>query len=479
MGRVRLLSSLEHLLKAVSDLEAGFLDELANAVGQEHLLTGRVQREAYAWDNAGQRFLPQVVVLPKTREQVANALRCCHRAGVPVVPRGAGTGCVGGGLAVEGGVILSTQRLNRVVAFQPLDRLVVVEPGVLNGDLQALVASQGLFWPPNPSSSRVCTLGGNLAMCAAGPNAVRYGVTRNWVLGLTVLLADGTSMRCGGFTTKGVVGYDLTQLLIGSEGTLGVVVEAILKLAPKPVERRLLRAFFSTMEAASLAVAGVMAQGEPPSALEFLDPAALELLRQAGVGDCHPLGQALLLLEVDGDAGEGDRKAADIQARLAPFSPLEVVVARNEQEAALVWAARYALSPTLTKISPKRINEDVVVPVSRLVELTTGLADIARETGVPVVSFGHAGNGNIHVNLLTDPAKPESETKAKVALDRVFRLVLELDGTLSGEHGVGIMKRDYIHWELDPCSLEMQMRIKNLFDPKGILNPGKIFPRIG
>ncbi|MEO5334799.1 MAG: FAD-binding protein [Magnetococcus sp. YQC-5] len=463
-------------MTAVSDLFPGIRDELAAVVGVGNLLVGAVQREAYAWDNTGRRFLPQAVVLPETKEQVAGVLRVCHRVGMPVVPRGAGTGCVGGGLAVRGGVVLSTQRMNRILSVAPEDRLAVVEPGVVNADLQARLHAHGLFWPPDPSSSRVCTIGGNLAMCAAGPNAVRYGVTRNWVLGLTVVLPDGSEMRTGGYTTKGVVGYDMTQLLIGSEGTLAVVVEAILQLAPRPAHRRLLRAFFRTMEGAAQAVAGVMSQGDPPSALEFLDPAALDLLRQEGGGACHPEGRALLLLEVEGGAGEVDRKAEDVKARLALFDPLETLLAATAQEMQQVWAARYALSPTLTRISPKRINEDVVVPVSSLAALVEGLARIAQETGLPIVSFGHAGNGNIHVNLLTNPADPATEIRAKTALDLVFRLVLDLKGTLSGEHGVGIMKKDHIHWELDPRSLEMQRQIKTLFDPKGILNPGKIFP---
>ncbi|MBF0340672.1 MAG: FAD-binding protein [Magnetococcales bacterium] len=463
-------------MMADSELSSALREGLIRAVGPERLLTGAAQREAYAWDNSGRRFLPWAVALPESREQVAGVLRVCHEAGVPVVPRGAGTGCVGGGLAVQGGVILSTQRLNRIVAIEPGDRLAVVEPGVVNGVLRERLAAHGLFWPPDPSSARSCTIGGNLAMCSAGPNAVRYGVTRHWVLGLEVLLADGSPMRVGGYTTKGVVGYDLTQLLIGSEGTLAVLVEAILKLAPLPEARRTLRATFRDMESAARAVAGVMGRGEPPSALEFLDPASLELLRGNGGGVGHPEGQALLLVEVEGDAVEVDRKACALRERLLAFDPLEAVVAGDEAESKRIWSARYALSPTLTRIAPRRINEDVVVPVTRLAELVAGLQRIARATEVPIVSFGHAGNGNIHVNLLTDPADPARQVRAAQALEQVFDLVLQLNGTLSGEHGVGIMKRDFIPRELDPRSLVLQQAIKGIFDPRGILNPGKIFP---
>ncbi|MBF0215218.1 MAG: FAD-binding protein [Magnetococcales bacterium] len=462
-------------MKPDSELDPALREALGRLLGAGGLLTGAAQREAYAWDNAGRRFLPWAVALPENREQVAGVLRLCHDAGVPVVPRGAGSGCVGGGLAVQGGVILSTQRLKRILAIKPGDRLAVVEPGVVNGELRSALASHGLFWPPDPSSSRVCTIGGNLAMCSAGPNAVRYGVTRHWVLGLTVLLADGSTLRVGGRTTKGVVGYDLTQLLIGSEGTLAVVVEAILKLAPLPEARRTLRASFRSMEQAAHAVAWVMSRGEVPSALEFLDPAALELLRRDHAEVCHPEGRALLLAEVEGSADEVDRKARALQERLQACDPLEALVAADERESKRLWAARYALSPTLTRIAPRRVNEDVVVPVTRLAALVAGVATISQETGVPIVSFGHAGNGNIHVNLLTDPADLAAQERVQRALDRLFSLVLELEGTLSGEHGVGIMKRDYISRELDPNSLELQKKIKQLFDPKGILNPGKVF----
>ncbi|MEO5347620.1 MAG: FAD-binding protein [Magnetococcus sp. YQC-9] len=461
-----------------SDLPEGVRSALLGLLGEGALLTDAAQREAYARDNSGNRFVPWAVALPERRDQVAGALRICHEAGIPVVPRGAGTGCVGGGLAVRGGLVLSTQRMNRILAIEPGDRFAVVEPGVVNAELGRRLAEHGLFWPPDPSSARVCTIGGNLAMCSAGPNAVRYGVTRHWVLGMTVLLPDGSAMRVGGYTTKGVVGYDLTQLLIGSEGTLAVLVEAILKLAPVPEARRTLKATFADMESAAQAVAGLMSRGEPPSALEFLDPAALELVRGTLPAVCHPDGRALLLIEVEGSHAGVDSQADALRVRLEGFSPLEVAVARDEAESKRIWAARYALSPTLTRMAPKRINEDVVVPVTRLAELVAGLARISEESGVPIVSFGHAGNGNIHVNLLTDPADPALKARVAQALEQVFDLVLALRGTLSGEHGVGIMKRDFIDRELDPQSLRIQRAIKQLFDPKGILNPGKVFPEM-
>ena len=453
-----------------------FLERLGRIPGPGCLLTARAELEAYARDNTGLRHLPEAVVLAEKREQVSAVLALCHDAGVPVTPRGAGTGNVGGALPVHGGVLLSTQRMKRILEISTADRLAVVEPGVVNADLQEQLAPLGLFWPPDPSSARSCTIGGNIAMCAAGPGAVRHGVTRDWVLGLEAVLADGAVFRTGGRTTKGVVGFDLTRLLIGSEGTLAVVTQATLKLAPRPAASRLLRAVFADVETAAEAVSALMILDTPPAAVEFLDAAALDLLRSEAVVALPEAGRAMLLLEVQGGedevAGLGDRLVAAMER----FAPLELVRARNAEEASRVWAARAALSPCLKKLAPRRINEDVVVPVSRLAGLITGLAELSASFDIPIVNFGHAGNGNIHVNLLVDPENAAVMKRVEPLLERIFRLVLDLEGSLSGEHGVGIQKKPYVPWELDPVSLRLQREIKALFDPRGILNPGKMFP---
>ncbi len=458
-----------------SALPATFLDELRAILDDGALLTGGAELEAYARDNTGSRFRPQAVALVADRQQVARVLALCNGAGVPVVPRGAGTGNVGGALPVRGGLVLSCQRMNRILEISVADRLAVVEPGVVNADLQQKLADHGLFWPPDPSSARSCTIGGNLAMCSAGPSAVRYGVTRDWVLGLEAVLPDGAVLTTGGRTTKGVVGYDLTRLLIGSEGTLAVVTRATLKLAPRPETRQLLRAVFDGVERAAEAVSALMTLTTPPTAIEFMDTAALDLLRQETDVPLPATGKALLLLEVTGSNAEVDRIGALVVDCLERYRPLDLVRARSPEAAEKVWAARHALSPTLKKLAPKRINEDVVVPVSRLAELISGLAALADEFSIPIVNFGHAGNGNIHVNLLVDPDDRAVMKRVKPLLDRVFRLVLDLDGSLSGEHGVGTQKKDYVPWELDDVSLGLHRRIKAVFDAKGVLNPGKIF----
>ncbi|MBF0444736.1 MAG: FAD-binding protein [Magnetococcales bacterium] len=468
----------DHSQKFASPVSTAFLDRLAQVLASRQILLTKAQREAYAWDNTGIRAVPDCVVLVENREQVVGVLRLCNDMDVPVIPRGAGTGNVGGALASFGGLVISTQRMNKIVEIASDDRLVVVEPGVVNGELQTALSSYGLFWPPDPSSSKSCTIGGNIAMCAAGPGAVRYGVTRDWVLGLQAVLADGTVINTGGRTSKGVVGYDMTRLLIGSEGTLAVVTQATLKLAPKPTARRLSRVVFSSVAAATKAVAKLMTTASPPSAIEFLDGASLNLLRQESDLLIPDDGRAMLLLEVAGGKDDIANQAQEVSQCVALFSPLEQTTAVGSEEAEEVWAARYALSPILKKMAPKRINEDVVVPVSKLSLLIEGLEDIAADINIPIINFGHAGNGNIHVNLLVDPDDPVIMAKVKPALARIFKLVLKLDGSLSGEHGVGTQKREYIEWEVGRESLLLQRSIKTVFDPKGIMNPGKIFPNM-
>lgn len=454
-----------------------FLQALTRAVGGERVLTGVPAREAYAWDNTGLRFVPGAVVLAETEEQVAAVLVLCQEAGMPVTPRGAGTGNVGGSLAVQGGVVLSLQRMNRILAISPEDRYAVVEPGVVNADLQQALKPHALFWPPDPSSAKSCTIGGNIAMCSAGPHAVALGVTRDWVLGLKAVLPGGRRIRTGGRTTKNVVGFDLTRLLVGSEGLLAVVTEAVLKLAPLPGETRLVRALFRRVEEAARAVSRLMEMDPPPAAIEFLDAASLELLRRQGGLAIPREGEALLLVEVSGAAEEIEARTQRTAARLLPFSPIEMARSSGQgAEAETVWAARFALSPALKKLAPRRVNEDVVVPVSRLPDLVRFLEETSREAEIPIVTFGHAGNGNLHVNLLADPSDPALAPRIAQLVEGIFRRVLALDGSLSGEHGIGLQKRSFLPLEVDPPTLALHKQIKALFDPRGILNPGKVWP---
>lgn len=455
-------------------LPGPLLAALREAFG-DALLLDPAQRAVYGYDNSRREALPDAVVLPREATQVQALVRACRAAGEPVVARGRATNTTGATVPVAGGVVASFERMARILRIAPGDRLAIVEPGVLNGDLQRALAPHGAFWPPDPTSADYSTVGGNLACNAGGPRTVKYGACRDNVLGLVAVTGTGDTITCGTRTTKGATGYDLTRLLVGSEGTLGLIVEATLKLSALPARVLTLRALYDGVRAAADAVARIMAQPALPCALEYMDGDALDLARARGAPDLPPAG-ALLLIEVDGSA-EGVHACADAVAAAARGPGLvELARADDPASVARLWAARKALSPALRSLAPKKINEDVVVPVSRLPELVDGLRAIAARSGIPIVTFGHAGNGNVHVNLLYRPEDPAQAAAAPGALSAVFDLVLALEGTLSGEHGIGIDKRDFMPRAIDAPTLAAMRAVKRAFDPDGILNPGKLLP---
>lgn len=438
------------------------------------LSIAEAERLAYAYDNSRLNALPDAVVFPTEHAQVEALVRACRAHGVPLVARGRGSNTTGATVPVNGGVVASFERMNRILRIDPDNRLAVVEPGVLNGDLQKALEPHGFFWPPDPSSSPWCSIGGNLACNSAGPRTVKYGSPRENTLGLRAVAGTGESFRCGTYTSKGATGYDLTRLLIGSEGTLALITEATLKLTPRPSAVRTLRATYKDVGAAARAVARIMAQPVTPCALEFIDDVALKLARDHDPTAGVPEAGALLMIEVDGEP-DALPAAAEAVARAARGDGLEELrVAETAAETKALWSARKALSPAQRKLSPHKINEDVVVPVSRLPELVDGVKQLAAKHAVPIVSFGHAGNGNLHVNLL--PRDEAERERAHAALAELFALVIALDGTLSGEHGIGIAKREFMPLALSSETLGLMHGVKAAFDPDGILNPGKLLP---
>jgi D-lactate dehydrogenase len=368
--------------------------------------------------------------------------------------------------------------MDKIHRVDPDNRLMIVEPGVTNQAVQDAAAEHGFFWSPDPTSAAFCSIGGNLAYNSAGPRAVKYGTPRENTLGLRAVTGHGEELRTGTHTSKGVVGYDLTRLLIGSEGTLAIITEAILKLTPLPETKRTLRAIYLDIQTASQAVAAIMAQPITPCALEFIDHAALDMIRDYSDAELPEQANALLMIEVDGSASSIDAAVESVRDAASNNGLLDFMVAQSKEEIAALWATRKALSPALRKIAPKKINEDVVVPVSRIPELIAGLEKLSAQHGIKIVNFGHAGNGNIHVNLLVNPDDPAEMQAAHHCLDDVFSLVLELEGSLSGEHGVGIEKRDFIARELDPTALQLMHAIRQQFDPNSILNADKTLPAI-
>lgn len=450
-----------------------WIKDLRAILPADRLLTDPADCFAYSFDNSRKYLPPQAVAFPLSTEEAAAIMRCCARHHVPVTPRGRGTGTAGGSIPIAGGLLLSLERMNRVLKLDVANRFVVVEAGVLNGTVQKLVSEQGFFWPPDPSSAAYCSVGGNLATNAGGPHTVKYGSTREHVLGVRAVTASGDIVRTGSFTSKHSVGYDLTRLLIGSEGTLAIITEATLKLTPKPACVAGVAAHYRDLASCSEAIVAIMGQPFLPSALEFLDVNALALLRSHYPDMLPDNSEAMLMIEVDGSAQD----VANAQAAIAVACQTAglIDVATIAQPAAL-WAARKALSPLLRDVAPKKINEDVVVPVSRLPDLLSGVARIVAEHDVRNVNFGHAGNGNIHVNLLIDPADPGELSRGELCLQQVFDLVISLNGALSGEHGIGQEKRDFVPLEMDFATLALQRQIKLAFDPYGLLNPGKVLP---
>lgn len=459
-------------------LPLAFLRAAREAVGADALFTDAADCLAYGYDNSKRTVLPQAVAFARAHEQIAALVALCNEHAVPLTVRGRGTNTTGASVPLHGGLVLSLERMNRILRVSPGDRLLECEAGVLNSDVQKAAAAHGLFWAPDPTSAAYSAVGGNLACNSGGPRAVKYGTARDNVLGLRAVSGAGITLKTGCTTTKGVVGYDLTRLLIGSEGTLAIISEATLKLLPKPPAVRTLRACYTDVDAAAAAVARIMQQPETPCALEFMDGEAVRLAedyQRTGV----PEGTgALLLIEVDGSDDTVMHAQRAVSAAAQGEGLIELKLAASEAEAQVLWACRKALSPSLRKIAPKKVNEDVAVPVTRLPALVRGLGELSREHEVRIVNFGHAGNGNLHVNLLADPEDPAQMRAVQACLHAVFRLVLSLEGTISGEHGVGIEKRDYVAWEIAADTLEQMRQIKRVFDPRGILNPGKCLPGI-
>ena len=459
----------------MSELPARLHQQLSALLGEDWR-TDASERLAYGYDNSRQFALPDAVALPRTREAVIEIVRACRAHRTPLVARGRGTNTTGATVPVAGGVVVSFERMNRILDVRPGDRCAVVEPGVLNGELQAALAPHRLFWPPDPTSAMFSTVGGNLACNAGGPRAVKYGASRDNVLALTAVTGAGELIECGTATTKGATGYDLQRLLVGSEGTLALIVEASLRLTPAPPARRALRAIYRDVSSAAAAVARLMAQPVTPSMLEFMDAHAVRLARDVGGADLPFDAGALLMIEADGEAPMLPHAIEALMRAAEGDGLVSLDDAADEAAREKLWAARKALSPALRTLAPGKINEDVVVPVSRIPALVDGVQALATEFQLPIVCFGHAGNGNLHVNLLFDPADAAQSQRAQAALARVFALTLSLGGTLSGEHGIGLAKRDFMPQAITPPTLALMQQLKSVFDPDGILNPGKLLP---
>ena len=450
--------------------------ELSIIVGDGNVSFSREDLLCYSYDATNSSYLPDAVVFPENAEHVSLIFKVASFEGIPVIPRGAGSGFSGGSLPVEGGIVVSTERMRRIINIDAANMVATVEPGVVTGVLQQEVEELGLFYPPDPASLRFSTIGGNIAECAGGPRGVKYGVTRDYVLGLEAVLPTGEIINTGTRTLKGVVGYDLTRLIVGSEGTLAFVTRAYLRLISKPEKVGTMLAVFPSLDSAALASSRIMESGVVPSTLEIIDRVCIECVAAHGkdVIEGAEGAEAILLIEVDGDGATVSRDSDALRAVCLEAGASRVRTAETKREVKALWRARRSISPALTKVKPNKLNEDVVVPRASLAELIGGVHRIGTERGVLIASFGHAGDGNLHVNVMIDASDEEERGRGEAAVRDIFTLTLALGGTISGEHGVGTAKAPYLEMELSEDVMALTRRLKAAFDPRGVLNPGKM-----
>ncbi len=451
------------------------LKELEGVVGQENLLTSRADLVCYSYDATGQSFMPDAVVLPANTGEVSEIVRLANKYRLPLIPRGAGSGFAGGSVPVKSGIVLHLSRLNRIIEIDAENLIAVVEPCVVTGVFQEEVEKLGLFYPPDPASLKFSTIGGNASTGAGGPRAVKYGVTRDYILGLEVVTPTGEVINTGGKTVKRATGYDLTRLMVGSEGTLGIITKLIIRLIPLPEGKKTMTAIFSSAEDAARTVSDIIRSKVMPTTLEFLDRNTLSCVKGNLEMELPVNAGAMLLMEIDGDTMTLDRQEGRIRDACLKNGAIEYIVAADKVEADNLWKARRGASPSMLKFWPGKISEDIVVPRNMIPEMVKRLDTIADRHNLTIASFGHAGDGNLHVNIRVDKKKAEDMKRADEAIKDIFKATVELEGAISGEHGIGISKAPYLRMQLSDSEIGMMRSIKKALDPNNIMNPGKIF----
>lgn len=447
---------------------------LQEIVGARNYRDQLIDLVSYSYDASDHAKRPEAALFPSNADQVSRIMKLANKHRIPVVPRGAGTSLTGSVVPVMGGIVLDLCKMNRIIDVRIADRLAVVEPGVVYGRLERELAPHGFFFPPDPASSQVCTLGGNVATNAGGMRGAKYGVTRDYVLGLEVVLADGRIMRTGTRCMKSASGYDLTKLFVGSEGTLGVITEITLKISPRPKAVKTALAYFESLEDAGKSVTDIMHSGIIPSVLEILDENTIRVLRERASMNIPDI-RAMILVETDGYTEEEasfqmDKIVEIFNRHGASFAK----IAKTAKETEELWHARKSAGSVAAQLRPNNVSEDVTVPMSKVPELLTRISDTVRTHGLPFVIFGHAGDGNLHPRIMFDKSDPEQVKALERAVEDIFKLACDLGGTLTGEHGVGLAKAPFMHLEHDPVAMEMMKALKETFDPNNILNPGKM-----
>jgi glycolate oxidase len=457
-------------------MKAKLVKQLKGIIGGQNVLTSPEDLLCYSYDSTVLEHLPELVVLPGKTAEVAATVKLANQQKVPIVPRGAGTNLAGGTIPIEGGIVLSLTRMTQILEIDAINMVAVVQPGVVTGKLQAEVAKKGLYYPPDPASLKVTTLGGNVAMNAGGPHALKYGVTSDYVMGLEVVLPQGQVIRTGGKAIKNVTGYNLTQLFVGSEGTLGVVTEITLRLIPQPQSSGSVMAAFSDLDDAATLVNRILGAGITPAVIEIMDNMTVQTVEDYLQTGLPRDAAALLLIQVDGvqEAVAQELKAVATLCRDNRATLVDVATTKDEEEA--LWKARRSISPSLTRVRPNKVGEDISVPRDAIPETVRHIQKISRRHDLPIVIFGHISDGNLHPNILFDWQRPDEVERMEAAAADIFAASVAAGGTLSGEHGIGLLKKKYLGLDLPPETIEVMRSIKRALDPNNIMNPGKIFP---
>jgi len=451
------------------------LVKLRAIVGAENVVVDPTKVEPYGADAVKEKFPPEAVVFPESTAQMVAILKLANEYLFPVTARGGGVGYTGGAVPIDGGIVIGTDRMNRIIEISADDLYAVCQPGIRTIDLQKAVEEQGLMFAPDPASYKDSFIGGNIAENAGGMRTPKYGVTKHHVLGLEVVTATGEIIRTGGKTVKNVVGFDLTGLMCGSEGMLGIITEATLKLLPMPETTSTVRANFQSMEAACKVLTKFTPEGLLPMAMEVLDKFCVAAVEENFAFGLSKDADAVLLVAVDGSKEEVEKNAATIERIIGENGGFDILRAKSKEEEDKLWDVRRAISPSLMKYGTLKINEDVVVPRSKVPELVAKIEEIGKRHNTFVANFGHAGDGNIHVNFVVDREDADAIARARECVSETFRLSVALGGTISGEHGIGYVKAPYLDYAIDRPTLEVMKGIKKVFDPNGILNPGKMF----
>lgn len=459
-------------------LSQAITEELENIVGNGNVQTSQASRLVYSYDATPNfQALPDAVVAPRSTEEVAEVVKVCNREKIPIVPRGSGTNLCAGTVPTEGGIVLLFKHMNKILEVDEDNLTVTVQPGVITLDMIEAVEKKQLFYPPDPSSMKISTIGGNINENSGGLRGLKYGVTRDYVLALEAVLPNGDIIRTGGKLAKDVAGYDLTRLLVGAEGTLGVITEATLKLVPMPETKQTMLALFSDMEAAARSVSSIIANRIIPVTLEFLDQPTLKAVEDFAEIGLPTDAEAVLLIEQDGAKEVVERDIQRIAEICLNEGALSAEVASSKEEALELTAARRAALSALARLRPTTILEDATVPRSEVANMVRAINEIAKEYNVTICTFGHAGDGNLHPTCLTDVRDEEEMHRVEEAFAAIFAKALELGGTITGEHGVGMMKAPYLEWKLGEEGIALMRAIKQAIDPNHIMNPAKLFAK--